>query len=388
MRKARFIPWAVVALILAAALAAAAAPPPPLFVAVISDTQKRDDDPFTDLQWAVQQVNRLKPQVVLMPGDLTDGGTVNQYEHFTAALNKLRVPMYPCLGNHDAGIGSWYENRCPPDQVAPRFLQYTGFPLYYHQRLGGWHLLVLSIADYQEGKLRQGALSAEQTEWLRQELAGIPSGEPVLLMCHYPMYDFPLRPEWKGLPDAESVLAAFAGKYLAYTLSGHWHTNTHTVDSQGRLHLVTGALQPGGGYRLLSTVGQDLYTAWVGRRVEEPLSLLGEVAGPGPLSVRAPSDATALVLRVHYSGGPLRARIVDAKDRAWTGILPAAPEQAQALVVLPSRWSQQLGQDSRLRLVVEALATARITRLALYTSPLSWDHYRLTAPPEPKTEHE
>ena len=354
-------------------LAGAAAAPPPLFYAVLSDTQKGDDDPFADFRWAVQQVNELQPQFVLFPGDLTNGGTVNQYEHWSAVRRDLRVPLYAVPGNHEGVAGE--------KEYAVRFAQFLGYPTHYQRRLGGWLLVALDGVSYKDGKLEhEGRVSEAQLQELRAVLARVPASEPIVVMCH-----FPLLPAHRQISNAEEVMACFSGKYLPYTLAGHLHGNGHDRDAQGRLHLITSSLSFAGppdgiGYRLLSTVGEDLYAAWVGRTVDRPLALVGETPGAGPLSVAAPAGAATLAVRVAYQGGPLRVRVAGVQAE-WAGVLPAAPEATQALVPLRGPWAERLGREGALRLSVEPLGEVRVSRLSLYTSPLAWEHYRLPAAP-------
>ncbi len=375
MTRLPLLRTALVSLLLFGLLAAAAAQPPPLFYAVISDTQKQNNDPYDDFRWAVEQVNELQPQFVLFPGDLTSGGSVNQYEHWSAVRQDLQVPLYACPGNHE-GDG------CARAEFRARFLQYTGLPTYYGRQLGGWQLFALDGVHFINGKNEhEGALSPEQLTWLRAELARLPAARPILVICH-----FPVLPQWRSLANGAELLDCFTPNYLVYTVTGHWHKNEHAVDQQGRLHLITGALSFSSdaapiGYRLISTVGYDLYTAWIGRPVEEPLSLVGETDGAGPLTVAAPAGAKALAVRLEYQGGPLRVRIVGDKGANWAGVFPAAPESTQALVPLRARWAERLGKEGKLHLSVEPLEAVRVSRLALYTSPLAWEHYRLPSPP-------
>ncbi|MBT3290960.1 MAG: hypothetical protein HN380_26685, partial [Victivallales bacterium] len=75
--------------LLSALLAAACSAqpvPPPLFYAVVSDTQKPADDPLEGLKHTVEQVNQMAPAFVLMPGDLTNRGSVAEYENVTKVL--------------------------------------------------------------------------------------------------------------------------------------------------------------------------------------------------------------------------------------------------------------------------------------------------------------
>jgi hypothetical protein len=360
-------------------LAGAAAQPPPLFCAIIADTQKGDGDPFADFRWAVEQINGLRPQFVLFPGDLTSTGTVNQYENWTAVRRDLQVPLYACPGNHEGYPG--------PQEYAARFRQFLGYPTCYSRRLGGWTLFALDGVTFEGGEVQsQGRVSPERLQWLRSEAARLAPQQPALLMCHFSFFPLPGRGQ---MDNAEEVLACFDGTYLAYTVAGHWHVNARRRDERGRLHLVTGSLSfafdpQGLGYRLLSTVGLDLYTAWVGREVTMPLALLAENSGASPLAVATPAEAPGLVVRVGYQGGPARVRLTGPWGLEWVAALPEAREATQALIPLNERWRERLSGEGDLRLWVEPLGATRVHHQALYTSPLAWEHHRLTGPPPEK----
>jgi len=97
------------------AVASANAAPGPLFFVVANDTQKPDNDPFADFRRAVDQINQLNPDFVVMPGDLANNGTANQYEHFMKVARRLRVPAYFALGNHDVdtkNLDEYWGNFC------------------------------------------------------------------------------------------------------------------------------------------------------------------------------------------------------------------------------------------------------------------------------------
>ncbi len=365
--------YLLVPLLLLLALAAGAQPPP-LFYAVLSDTQKGDNDPFADFRWAVEQVNALRPQFVLFPGDLTNEGTISQYEHWLAVRRDLQVPLYACPGNHEGSPG--------PQEYSRQFSRFLGRPTYYRQLLPGWTLIALDGVCFKETKLQhEGCVSAEQRAWLRAQLAAMPPPRPVLVMCH-----FPLLPAWRQLANASEVLDCFCDHYLVYTIAGHLHANTQGWDDHGRLHLVTSSLSFAGppdgiGYRLLSTVGLDLYTAWVRRDVQEPLTLLAEKVGAEALTVPPPVGEQSLAVRVAYDGGPLRLRLTGPSGGEWAGILPFAPVSTQALIPLQGPRRTRLSGSGPLRLSVEPLTSAQVQHLALYSTSLTWEHCRLPAAP-------
>lgn len=52
----------------------------------------------------VEFANRLSPQLVILSGDLTDGGRAREYAELATYLNKFNCPVFIVPGNHDAPV--------------------------------------------------------------------------------------------------------------------------------------------------------------------------------------------------------------------------------------------------------------------------------------------
>ena len=50
----------------------------------------------------IEEVNELKPEVVLITGDLTNEGLISEYERCKTLISKIKVDKIICIsGNHD-----------------------------------------------------------------------------------------------------------------------------------------------------------------------------------------------------------------------------------------------------------------------------------------------
>ncbi|MBC8385883.1 MAG: metallophosphoesterase, partial [Candidatus Cloacimonetes bacterium] len=81
-----------------------------------------DTSEIVDLREVIKDINLIKPEFVLLTGDLVNEGELEDFENrrcFTKAqrlLEELEVPLYLVAGNHD--LGGW--NDTPPPQGTSR----------------------------------------------------------------------------------------------------------------------------------------------------------------------------------------------------------------------------------------------------------------------------
>ncbi len=166
-------------------------------VAVLSDLHLGPVIGTGWLRGRVEQVMDLRPDLVLLVGDVVEGdGPPDADRVFVPELARLKAPMgvYAVTGNHDEHR-SRDENRAFYGDAGIRLIE------------AGWEtvrpgLVVAGIAD----SYRRGFPRPEEGQRLRDALSGRPEGVATVLMSH--------RPEH---PD----VAARAG--VGLMLSGHTH---------------------------------------------------------------------------------------------------------------------------------------------------------------------
>ncbi|HEY4168452.1 MAG TPA: phosphodiesterase [Reyranella sp.] len=132
------------------------------------------------LERAVAHVLKLdpRPDIVVMTGDLVDGGKPEEYAHLRRLIAPLPMPVYVIPGNHDArealraafADGGYFP--------ASGFLQYTVDDL---------PVRLIALDTLVEGK-GHGALCAERLAWLEARL-GEPTDKPAMLFMHHPPFE-------------------------------------------------------------------------------------------------------------------------------------------------------------------------------------------------------
>ena len=146
----------------------------------------------------IASVNALetKPDLVLMGGDMAFDGLYNEKEDFidmidlfVNASNKLNMPWYGCIGNHDVlGLSSRRKVAIDdPDIGKKLIMDATGMPeSYYSFNHNGWHFVVLDTIhemDTPSGPSYSAKLGEEQLDWLRFDL-GKNKGVPTVVVIH------------------------------------------------------------------------------------------------------------------------------------------------------------------------------------------------------------
>ena len=137
------------------------------------------------------------------------------------------VPFFHTMGNHDN------EMEVAGDYL--KCLKYTEYlaPNYYSFNIGKIHYIVLDDMDFtgveagQDNRSKYAKnITAEQLEWLRQDLSYVDKSTPIFVTAHEPLAR-PSGLNWgEQLAGKDADLDAFIGMFNGYSvrfLSGHTH---------------------------------------------------------------------------------------------------------------------------------------------------------------------
>lgn len=179
----------------------------------------------------VADVQRAKPQLVVVSGDLTQRARSAEFDAAAAFLARLPPPVLAVPGNHDV----------PLYDVARRFLA----PLRRYQTaisdvLCPVHedaeLSVLGLNTARSFTWKDGAVSDEQLEVVRAWGKDARAGAFRILVTHHPFLPPEARPQERIVGGAERALAAAEEAGVELLLAGHLHEG-YTGDA--RAHHVT-----------------------------------------------------------------------------------------------------------------------------------------------------
>lgn len=135
-----------------------------------------------NLRLCVEHINQLipKPDLVLVTGDITNTGRIEEFEQAASLLNELTAPYYVIPGNHDnrTNLLSAFAGRaCPAENI----FKQQGFINYVIDDFELRLIAMDSTVIYQAG----GEICKLRASWLDERLTE--GGEkPTILFMHHP----------------------------------------------------------------------------------------------------------------------------------------------------------------------------------------------------------
>jgi Icc protein len=162
----------------------------------------------------------VRPDCVLLTGDLTDRGHAEAYAVLRQVLSRLPMPVYAIPGNHDAR-----EPMRAAFADCPWMPQAPGSRVCYRFQADPY--AVLALDSLVEGR-DHGELGPAQLDWLRAQLASDP-GRPTLLMLHHPPVNSGIAlMDGMKLADAAALGDIVASHpSIERILCGHLHRSMH-----------------------------------------------------------------------------------------------------------------------------------------------------------------
>jgi 3',5'-cyclic AMP phosphodiesterase CpdA len=220
------------------------------------------EQPYPELmnRAAVAEMDAIHPDAVVVKGDLTAAGTVEEYADFLACwASAFGERMHHVRGNHDGYHGATFAAFPTAEVVLPG--------------------VRLAIVDTTRPGASQGQLSADQAEWL-DELAAR-SDRPVLVFGHHHVWNpgsHTREPTYFGInpDDSDRLVDVVARRHriIGY-FAGHTHRN------RVRRFAATGSVP----WVEVSSV-KDFPGAWAEYRVYEGgvLQVFRRISSPAALA--------------------------------------------------------------------------------------------------------
>lgn len=225
------------------------------------------DVSVTAFNAAVNHLEELGIDFLLIPGDLTRDGEVDNHTWLRDRLAELPFPTYVIPGNHDVPIPAAMEDIIGWHEF-PHYYQEAGYGetehLYYTCCLGeGLRLIALNSNQFDPQGQQLGCLDEQQLRWLTQILGNTPKDELILVMVHHNLLD-----HWLGqgqhpmglrymLDNRQELLEQLHQAGVSLVFTGHLHVQDIAYD-QGLYEITTGSLvsypHP---YRLIELTSQD-----------------------------------------------------------------------------------------------------------------------------------
>ena len=169
---------------------------------------------------AIDEINRIRPDVVVVTGDLTAAGYEWEFEQAAEWLGRIEVPKVVVPGNHDSrNVGYVHFERFFGD----RFSRYRqAFDQERQERLGATGFMVVGV-DSSEPDLDEGHIGRERYPWIRQQFNDQP-GDVKLFAIHHHLVPIPgTGRERNIITDAGDLLAVLSDLDIDIILAGHKH---------------------------------------------------------------------------------------------------------------------------------------------------------------------
>ncbi|HEV2761698.1 MAG TPA: metallophosphoesterase [Pyrinomonadaceae bacterium] len=167
-------------------------------------------------------VNELRPDLVVVSGDLTQRARAWQFREARAFLDTLPQPQLVVPGNHDVPLYNVAARFLAPLTNFRRFITEDLAPFYFDEEMA-----VAGVNTARSLTFTHGRVNTRQVEGLRERLCAYPEEVFKIVVTHHP-FDLPEgHDEGQLVGRAAMAMETFARCGADLLLSGHLHIS-HT----------------------------------------------------------------------------------------------------------------------------------------------------------------
>jgi 3',5'-cyclic AMP phosphodiesterase CpdA len=215
----------------------------PFYFVMIADTQlgmhasdRNFEQETASYEFAVATINRLKPEFVIVLGDLVnkveDEGQIREFLRISRKIDPF-IPLYYVAGNHDVG-------NIPTPELVAAYRKIFGRD-YYSFREGLIYGIVLNSSLMVAPQNVEADYDA-QLSWLKKELETAKNSDSrhIIVFQHHPYFleDAKEADSYGNVPlkRRQAVLDLLHDYGVHYVFAGHVHT--HSIGKDGDLDMV------------------------------------------------------------------------------------------------------------------------------------------------------
>lgn len=163
-------------------------------------------------------IESLKPDVVVVSGDLTQRARTREFREARAFLDTLPRPQIVVPGNHDVPLVNVWKRFASPLERFRSLIDRDVEPFYLDEEIA-----VLGFNTARSSTWKSGRFNAEQLAQARARLEPLPASLVKIVVTHHP-FDVPRgRNERDLVGGAGLAVAGFMAAGADLLLSGHLH---------------------------------------------------------------------------------------------------------------------------------------------------------------------
>lgn len=180
----------------------------------------------------IEVVNRIRPNLVAVSGDLTQRARSHQFMEARAFLDRLPKPQIVVPGNHDVPLYNVFTRFINPLRKYQRYITHDLAPFYHDDEIA-----VLGVNTARSLTIKGGRVNEAQVAWMREKLCAFDQKTVKVVVTHHP-FDLP-----EGHDESDLVgRARMAMEHLASCgadmfVAGHLHVS-HTTHSASRYKIA------------------------------------------------------------------------------------------------------------------------------------------------------
>jgi len=178
----------------------------------------------------IETVRQIKPDMVVVSGDLTQRARSEQFREARAFLNALPTPQIIVPGNHDVPLYNIFARFFSPLHKYRRYITDDLQPFYMDDEIA-----VLGLNTARSLTIKDGRVNQEQMELIRQRLCPLGDSVVSILVTHHP-FDVPEGSSGDTVGRAKQAMQMLAECGADVLLSGHLHLTSTLTRYVGTEH--------------------------------------------------------------------------------------------------------------------------------------------------------